>query len=196
MKHYYQQSLLLIVVIAMAISFLKLNMAKRKIEECSKTNNYLQIDSKNYLESLTSYNVNYSNAKVLSMEGDTIELKDLKKPCLCYFFTPNECETCIDENIFALIKLSRNKKIANIYVITTKERMHYINLMSRAYKTNSLSFGYLLYPLNLSRSNYFIVFEDGRLLNSYYPRKGEFVSTQKYLKKTVEVINNTNNTSK
>lgn len=185
MKYLAPFSILILLVMSI-LSYVKINTTTHKLEEYEKLIINLQNDSENYLSSLNSHSFGHSDLRILLMTGDTISLSTIKNPNLFYFFSPNDCNTCVEENIFAIIELAKNYYSKDKYIITTKDKMQYLSLLSRAHKINSLYFGYVLGESVIPVSHYFMVFNGG-ISNSYYPRMGHFESTQRYLQNALKI---------
>lgn len=179
MKYLYPIMLLSLAVMT-ALNYLKLHTAHDKIEKYDEICKNLQNDSESYLSSLTGYAAEYSGQKILLMTGDIVNLTDTGNPGLFFFFSPNECMSCIEENIFTLIKLAKNCS-RDIYIVSTREEISYLRLLYKVHKVDSLHFGYFLGTSGISASCFFMKLENGKMSNTYYPLKGKFESTQRYL---------------
>jgi hypothetical protein len=166
--------------ITTALNYLKVNAAHDKLEKYDEICKNLQNDSKSYLSSLTDYAADYFGQKVLLMTGDTVNLTETGNSSLFFFFSPSECMSCVEENIFTLIGLAKSCS-RDIYIVSTREQISYLRLLYKIHKVNSLHFGCFLGTSGVSASCYFMKLENGKMSNTYYPPKGKFESTQRYL---------------
>ena len=59
--------------------------------------------------------------------------------------------------------------------------MRYLKLLASVHKYNSLHFGFLMDSIDIPAACYFKKYDNGMISNFYYPIKGEFTTTKKYL---------------
>ncbi len=189
MKYYYPL-LILVAALSLLFSFMKLKTANNRIEEFSGVNKILSLESENYLKSLASGFPIKEDFIINSLTGETMFLSETKRPCLCYFFSSADCMSCVEENIFFLIKLVKNKNLLNVLVITTMEKSEYLKSMSNIQDASFINFGICSNEINLDSSFYFMIFGSGDISNIYFPRKGEMESTLRYLDKVCKVLKN------
>ncbi len=188
MKLYYPV-LLFVSIIALSFSLTKNNYAKKSLNRYELILRDLQSESKNYLNSLINVSDINDDAKIILTTNDTLSIANLKKPCLCYFYSSSECMSCVEENIFELLKLEKNKNLFNIYIISTIENFEYLKIMSKTHISDSLIFCYWANKEIVTPSFYFMIFNNGVISNIYYPIKGESKTTLKYLKKASTKLN-------
>jgi hypothetical protein len=174
--------ILLVLAIMTAFSYLRLNTANNKIEKYDKISKKFQNDSENYLSSLTNFSAGYSDSNFILETGDTINFADRSHSGLFFFFSSKDCMTCVEENIFELIKLAKAANSIPLYILTTKENRRYIELLSRANDIKDISYGFCMQESQFSSHHYFYISENGEISNTYYPKKGSFGSTKRYLK--------------
>lgn len=143
--------------------------------------------SLNYLNSLTNTANDVHDQNIILISGDTIKMNTLKGECFFYFYSNNDCMTCVNDNIHEVINLAENTK-NNLYVITTYERIHDLYLFQRKTKLKRLHLGYVQ-NCSITNSFFLIKFNNGEFSNSYYPIKGEEFATDKYLNKIKFLFN-------
>lgn len=187
MKYSYPLILFLLAMMTV-FNYMKLNTANDKIEKYDKVNRKLQNDSENYLSSLTGYSAGYSGSNIMLITGDTLNFADRSGFGLYFFFSSNDCMTCVEENVFELIKLAKGTKPFPVYIFTTKENRRYIELLSRANDIKSISYGFCTEESQILSHHYFYVSDNGEISNTYYPEKGNFGSTKRYLENIREII--------
>lgn len=186
MKYFYQFAILLLFVLTI-VSEVKINSFKKSLSEFKNENKVLQNDSENYLNSLFNYSINHPDSLISILTSDTISLSTIRHPTLFYFFSPNDCMSCVDENIFTIINLAKINVSINIYIVSTIDKMQYLSSFSKTQKIKTLFFAYVIGELGIPASNYFIVFENGKVSNSYYPLKNQFESTERYLQNAMKI---------
>ena len=135
--------------------------------------------STNFLNSLTSTAaINFRDQEIVLISGDTVNTRNLTGECLLYFFSENDCMPCVYDNIYEIINLAEKTK-NNLYVITTKDRMHDLYLFHKIEKFKNLHFGYIQNSF-INKSFFVIKFKSGGISNSYYHVRGQFKATEKY----------------
>jgi hypothetical protein len=167
---------------------MRLNTAKDKIEKYDKVNRKLQNDSENYLSSLTGYSAGYSDSAIILMTGDTINLTTMGNPGLFFFFSSKDYMTCVEENVFELIKSAKVTNSFPLYIFTTKENRRYIELLSRANDIKNIGYGFCTEESQGLSLHYFYISDNGEISNTYYPEKGNFGSTKRYLENVRKII--------
>ncbi|WP_423128787.1 hypothetical protein [Gaoshiqia sp. Z1-71] len=182
MKYLYFAFLLILAALSLS-NYSRISKAKAKIEKQHNDLNQILTESGNYLTSLTSQPHNYVSSKILLVSNDTLNLLDSNVKGLFYIFSQNDCVTCIEENIFTLIDYTKKASTQNVYIISTKENIRYLKLLAKVYRYNSLNFGWLMNSVDIPASCYFKKYDNGMISNTYYPIKGEFACTKKYLDK-------------
>jgi hypothetical protein len=168
-------------------SYIKLVNTSNQLEDSKTQNIILDKTVANYLHSLLNQSIDHSNSTYFLITGDTIRNTNIRKPSLFYLFSPEDCASCVEENILNLVELSKKNDSISIYIISSKEKLHYLSLMARSYTSNTLHLGYILGDEKIFISHYCIM-EDGPTSNSYYPLKGYFESTKRYLESAINVI--------
>lgn len=189
MKNYFYIIFLGLAAIALFLNGSKL---KQNTNELRKVNYQYQIvkkDSEIFLNSLLNKNITRNLCTFLLTGGDTLKLNETKTNGLYFFFPANECMSCVEQNIFALLDFSKKHPKLNIYVLTVKQQIRYINIMSKSHRESALSFGVLLDEMPRVNSSFYFFSKVGDFSNVFYPSIGEFEVTELYLKKVEEVLN-------
>lgn len=189
MKNYFY-----IIFLGLAAITLFLNCSKfKKITIELKKANYqyqnAKKDSEIFLNSLLNKNYTRDLCTLLLIDGDTLNLHETKTNGLYFFFPANECMSCVEQNIFALLDFSKKHSELNIYVVTVKQQIHYINIISKSHRESAVNFGVLLDEIPRVNSSFYFFSKVGEFSNVFYPSKGEFEVTELYLKKVEEVLN-------
>lgn len=156
-----------------------------KIEECNSLNMELNSLAENFLFSLLHSSMNHFNSNYFLLNDSTGNGMRLKWPCLIYVFSEEECSTCVEENIFNFIDLSMKNDSIYFYIITTNKNSNILNRLSRIHSHERLLFGYNLSDENIVGSYYFLINHDGQSTNSYFPIKGSFQNTKRYLESAI-----------
>ncbi len=187
MKYIYLSLLVLLTGFSL-YNHVRLDSKNYIIEEYDKLVSEMKSNSQNYLASLCKESNQYSDSLFLLATSDTTRIQDINKPCLLFYFEPNDCMTCIEENIFTLINLSKNNSSLNIYILSTMEKMYYLKLLLKTHNIESIHYGCFIDSAMIKkRTSYSLRLPSGKLSNSYYPAKGNVKSTKRYLE-TVEKV--------
>jgi hypothetical protein len=141
----------------------------------------------NYLNSLTSTSVNLSDTKIILFDGDTLEFNELKTNSLFYYFSASECSSCVNENIYNLISMAK-KRTTNFYIICSNDGLPFLKYSTKNQKYNNIHFGLLIDNQNIEKSFYVLKLENEAYSNLYYPVKGMFQYTKKYVEYVVAII--------
>jgi len=177
----------IILFVFTTISYFKVSKTVNELEFMKLHAQEIQTMSDDFLNSLLNSRIEHFDSIFNISSNEALSFYDINKPALIYFFSPNDCISCIDDNIFTMINLSQKYNSINVYIISTKEKMSYLISLSRTHKTGSLNFAYLLDKPIPPSSNYFLLFEDGSLSNTYFPIQSRFASSQQYLLKAFYV---------
>jgi len=186
MKYFYPSAFFILVLLT-GLSYSKYSYIAKKYHDTEAISSKFQLMSNNYLNSLTNVSAKEKDTKLLSLDGDSICLVTEKKKCLVYFFSPRDCGTCVRENIFELDKLRKDSRYRTIYIITTIGNRNYLKLVSRAYDGKKMKFGLLNDMLEVTKHHYFTISNKGEMSSTYYPEKGNFESTKRYLYHILEL---------
>lgn len=173
---------LIYVVIILLIASVVLFRSSYNLHHANDNINKLEIESNSYLESLTRTVNMEDQLNVVLLNGDTINVLEKKKPTIIFYFSPQLCMTCVEENIYELFSLNEtNFYPVNILIISTNKYNSYIKVLSKTNNKTSIDYGYYLKEKYNSKLMYYLISDNGKLSNKYFPQKGQFKVTQRYL---------------
>jgi len=178
---YFSLVFIMVLFLFTIFSYLKIKSTLKKLEEYQELTQVLQNDSKIFLFSLQKKSFSHSDLKIVLTTGDTIDLATLNGLSGFYLFSPDDCSTCTEENIFSIIGSVKEDSPKNFYIISTESKLHYLTMLSKAYSHKSLFFGYILGDSDIQVSHYFMTLNNGDQSNSFYPIRGNIESTKRYL---------------
>jgi hypothetical protein len=169
--------LLIFFVLVLLTSYTNMYFMSIKIQAAKLKNDQFQKEVKIYLNSLVNNSINHNDVEIRLITGDTLNSGSYG---LYFYFTPTECKSCVEEIIFFLKYFVKFSSIEPVYILSTTDKKQYLSFLSEINKFNpEIHFGHLLN--NLSQTCFWMINKNGCLSNVFYPVRGEFLSTQKYL---------------
>lgn len=179
---------IILFILALTSSYFMLYKTKVKITKYENIVSQLSSCSENYLASLLTTSEDLSKVNVNVLGNNECALYDLCNTNLCYYFSPNDCETCIEENIFELVKMIRNKELSKVIIISKEDKLRYLKLLERTHREEDIIFA-TTDSMCLKKSCYFLFDKNCHKSNFYYPVKGEFGFTLLYLEAVCKKVN-------
>ncbi|MFW6275087.1 MAG: hypothetical protein ACOC2M_00475 [bacterium] len=189
MKNYIYIILLGLAAIMLFFNGYRIKRVRYDLEKGEQNYQLLKRDSEIFLNSLLNVNCVNDLSKILLVNGDTLMLNKVKSKSLYFFFPANECMSCVEQNVFALLDFSKENTELNVYIVAAKQQMRYIQVMYKSHRESNVIFGILLDEKPQFNSSFYFLSKEGEFTNVFYPQKGEFEATELYLKKIKKSLN-------
>ena len=166
MKYLYISAIIALLTLSV-FNYKKQKDTYKYIDECYEKSQKIKNNSNVYFNSLfkpTLANISLNDVVLISDNKTNIS-----KNSLVFFFPPTECKTCIEQNIFEIAIFAKKQNKINVYILTNKNNKAYLKRMARINRGTNIIFGTTETTLPLLNNSYFIVYDNGKISNLFYP---------------------------
>ncbi len=173
--------MLLFMTISTYLLTKQLNVSKEIIATQQKN---IEGNRKKEILSYLKPTIDIFDLEVLLLNKDTVNFKYNKcmNPSLLYYFSINDCNTCVDENINLILKCFLADDSINVVLASSESNFRDLYLKQRVNYNSRVKYGIIKNITSITTNFFVFVNKRGQQSNVYYPVIGKSQITEEYLR--------------